>query len=175
MKCGSVLGLIIPSEEVRKLPRPKKGLKKRRNVSLKPAQLFQHTAELTQMQPLAQSCLKGYVALIALRPVLGQPDTPKDTNEQNKTPNNNLKNVKMEGQVFFSVYKLEPAFRERSVSQNEGARGMQGVQQVWFAHRTLGEKIACAEAGRRLEGLPHWLLPPLTHPQPQPKAFDTKM
>lgn len=85
---ANVLVLIIPSEEVRK---PKGGLKKCMNVSLKPVQLFQHTAEFTQMQSLTKSCLKGSVALIALRQALGQPDTTKGTNQQKKNPSNNLK------------------------------------------------------------------------------------
>lgn len=47
----------------------------------------------------------------------------------------------MEGQVFFWVCKLEPAYRVRSVSQKGWARGKQGAQQVWFAHRALGENL----------------------------------
>lgn len=54
----------------------------------------------------------------------------------------------MERQVFFWVCKLEPAHRERSVSQKGWARDKEGVQQVWFAHRALGENLPV----QRLEG-----------------------
>lgn len=77
------------------------------------------------MLTLAQSCSKHSFALIALRPALGQPDTPKDTNSKTKTPiiiKKKKKKMKMEGQVFFWVCKLEPVHREGSVGQNGWAR-----------------------------------------------------
>lgn len=98
------------------------------------------------MQPLVKGCLKGSVALIALRPALGQPDTPKDTNQQNKNPNNHFKKkIKREGQVSSgSAHWNQLIERGQSV-------GKEGVQQVWFARRALGENLPM----QRLEGLPH--------------------